>query len=157
MSHFRFTFVSPPRFSHGSAYRGDRCASGRHGFVMRSPGSWLGGSRVSAPRLFCLAPPGHLVKFWPCAVVSRMTRSGLGTQAALSLRLIAAFGYTIPNCGVLFLFLGLPVFCFCFVRVFWLLVFFLVAVFCFLSWNGAIYTCTTNQVAFHSIGSTCNN
>ena len=67
-------------------------------------------SRVSAPRLFCLAPPGHLVKFWPCAVVSRMTRSGLGTQAALSLRLIAAFGYTIPNCGVLFLFLGLPVF-----------------------------------------------
>ena len=53
-----------------------------------------------------------------------MTRSGLGTQAALSLRLIAAFRYTIPNCGVLFLFLGLPVFCFCFVRVFWLLVFF---------------------------------
>ena len=52
-----------------------------------------------------------------------MTRSGLGTQAALLLRLIAAFGYTIPNCGVLFLFLGLPVFCFCFVRVFWLLVF----------------------------------
>ena len=41
-----------------------------------------------------------------------------------SLRLIAAFGYTIPNCGVLFLFLGLPVFCFCFVRVFWLLFFF---------------------------------
>ena len=89
-----------------------RCLSCRHGFVMRSPGSWLGGSRVSAPRLFCLAPPGHLVKFWPCAVVSRMTRSGLGTQAALSLRLIAAFGYTIPNCGVLFLFLGLPVFLF---------------------------------------------
>ena len=27
MSHFRFTLVSPPRFSHGSAYRGDRCAS----------------------------------------------------------------------------------------------------------------------------------
>ena len=102
-----------------------QCLSCRHGFVMRSPGSWLGGSRVSAPRLFCLAPPGHLVKFWPCAVVSRMTRSGLGTQAALSLRLIAAFGYTIPYCGVLFLFLGLPVFCFCFVRVFWLLVFFL--------------------------------
>ena len=85
-----------------------RCLSCRHGFVMRSPGSWLGGSRVSAPRLFCLAPPGHLVKFWPCAVVSRIIRSGLGTQAALSLRLIAAFGYTISNCGVLFLFLGLP-------------------------------------------------
>ena len=27
----------------------------------------------------------------------------------------------------------------------------------FLSWNGIINTCTTNQVAFHSIGSTCNN
>ena len=27
MSHFRFTLVSPPRFSHSSAYRGDRCAS----------------------------------------------------------------------------------------------------------------------------------
>ena len=46
------------------------CLSCRHGFVMRSPGSRLGGSRISAPRLFCLAPPGHLVKFWPCAVVS---------------------------------------------------------------------------------------
>ena len=49
-----------------------------------------------------------------------MTRSGLGTQAALSLSLIAAFGYTIPNCDVLFSFLGLGflVFalfvCFCF-------------------------------------------
>ena len=26
MSHFRFTFVSPPRFSHSSAYRDDRYA-----------------------------------------------------------------------------------------------------------------------------------
>ena len=71
---------------------------------------------------FCLAPPGHLVKFWPCAVVSRMTRSGLGTQAALSLRLIAAIGYSIP----------IVMFCFCvwglgffglFVFAFWCLCF----------------------------------
>ena len=134
-----------------------RCLSCRHGFVMRSPGSWLGGSRVSAPRPFCLAPPGHLVKFWPCAVVSRMTCSGLGTQAALSLRLIAAFGYTIPKCDVLFLFVGFGVFCFCFVGVFLFCVFCWSLVFCFLSWNGIINTCTTNQVAFHSIGSTCSN
>ena len=126
-----------------------RCLSCRHG-----SGILLEGSRVSAPRLFCLAPPSHLVKFWPCAVVSRMTRSGLGTQAALSLRLIAPLD--IPFLIV--------VFCSCFwvcrfFRVFWLLFFcfFLVAVFCFLSWNGAIYTCTTNQVAFHSIGSTSSN
>ena len=100
-----------------------RAASCRHGFVMRSPGSWLGGSRVSAPRLFCLAPPGHLVKFKPCAVVSWMTRSGLGTQAALSLSLIAAFGYAIPNCDVLFSFLGFGVFGVCFVCVFLFLCF----------------------------------
>ena len=105
----------------------------------------------------CVAPLGHLVMFWLCAVVSRMTRSGPGTQAALSLRLIAAIGYTIPSCDVLLLFLGFGflVFalfvCFCFVCFSWLLVF------CFLQWNGIIYICTTNQVAFHSIGSTCSN
>ena len=65
------TFVSlsvhPHIFSHSSAYRGDRCAwclLCQHGFVMRSPGSWLGGSWVSALRLFCLAPPGHLLNVW---------------------------------------------------------------------------------------------
>ena len=71
-------------------------------------GILAGGIRVSAPRPFCLAPPGHLVLFWP-AVVSRMTCSGLGTQAALSLRLIAAIGHTIPIVISCFLFLGFGV------------------------------------------------
>ena len=44
----------------------------RHGFVMRAPGSWLGGSRVSALRLFCLAPLGHLVnvRLLSCLVIT---------------------------------------------------------------------------------------
>ena len=66
------------------------CLLCRHGFVMRSPGSWLGGSRVSALRLFCLAPFGHHVNVWLLPVASRMTCSGRGTQVAWSLRFIAA-------------------------------------------------------------------
>ena len=55
--HWRFTLI----FSH--AWHIDTvdvhwCSSCLHGLALRSPGSWLGGSRVSASRLFCLAPRG---------------------------------------------------------------------------------------------------
>ena len=58
--HFRFTLISFHTARHIEAIDVHWCLLCRHGFVMRSPGSWLGGSRVSALRLFCLAPPGHL-------------------------------------------------------------------------------------------------
>ena len=67
-----------------------------------------------------LGPESQLKSGFTCAGL--LCRAEHDASTATSL--IAAFGYTIPNCGVLFLFLGLPVFCFCFVRVFWLLVFF---------------------------------
>ena len=62
------------------------------------------------------------------------------------------------NCDVLFLCLGFGFFLVCLFLLFGVCVFvFGLSLFLFLSWNGIIDTCTTNQVAFHSIGSTCNN
>ena len=58
--HFQFTLISFHTARHIEAIDAHWCLLCRHGFVMRSPGSWLGGSWVSALRLFCLAPPGHL-------------------------------------------------------------------------------------------------
>ena len=58
--HFRFTLISFHTARHIEAFDMHWCLLCRYGFVMRSPGSWLGGSRVSALRLFCLAPLGHL-------------------------------------------------------------------------------------------------
>ena len=58
--HFRFTLISFHTARHIEAIDVHWCLLCRHGFVMRSPGFWLGGSRVSALRLFCLVPPGHL-------------------------------------------------------------------------------------------------
>ena len=49
------------------------CLSCLHGLALRSPGSWLGGSRVSALRLFCLAPLGSSDDvFWLCPFVASM-------------------------------------------------------------------------------------
>ena len=125
-----------------------RCLSCRNGFVMRSPGSWLGGSRVSALRLFCLAPLGHLVNVWLLAVASWMTCSGRGTQVAWSLRLITALNMSFHRDSlVLVLFcLCVCVFCLFFLVVVLLLAcVFLVAVF-FFSHRGIIsLACTTNQ------------
>ena len=59
--HFSFTTSFFHSARHIEAIDMHRCLLCLHGFVMRSPGSWLGGSRVSALRPFCLAPFGHLV------------------------------------------------------------------------------------------------
>ena len=71
--HFRFTLISFHTARHIEAFDVHWCLLCRHGFVMRSPGSWLGGSRVSALRLFWLAPLGHPLNVRLWAVASRMT------------------------------------------------------------------------------------
>ena len=55
--HCRFTLI----FSHArhiDTIDVHWCLSYLHGLALRSPGSWLGGSRVSASRFLCLAPWG---------------------------------------------------------------------------------------------------
>ena len=84
------TFVSPS-FSHArhiDMIDVHRCLSCLHGLALRSPGSWLGGSRVSALRLFCLAPVGPSGDVFGCFLLLLQWRacSVRGTQAAWSLR-----------------------------------------------------------------------
>ena len=135
------------------------CLLCRHGFVMRSPGSWLGGSRVSALRLFCLAPLGHHVMFgfelllqgWPAQDGAHK----LPGHYVSSLLLDMSFHFVM--CCFWW--------CFCvFVFLFGFVFFVFVACLCwvgrsflFSPWNGIILTCTTNQEACYSIGFTCSN
>ena len=64
------------------------CLSCLHGLALRSQGSWLGGSRVSALRIFCLAPVGPSSDFddFVLLLLQWMASSGRGTQVAWSLR-----------------------------------------------------------------------
>ena len=109
-----------------------RCMSCRHGFVMRSPGSWLGGSRVSAPRLFCLlAPLGHLLKLALCCCFKDDPLRTGHTSCLVTTSHCRLWIYHSQSCGVVFVFgvLCWLVFVLC---VFLLVGFPGVAVFCFL-------------------------
>ena len=91
--HGRFTLI----FSHArhiDAIDVHWCSSCLHGLALRSPGSWLGGSRVSALRFFCLAPFGSSCDFdgFVLLLLHWMTCSGRGTQAAWSLCFKSRFG-----------------------------------------------------------------
>ena len=155
--HFEFHLFVFHTARHIEAIDMHRCLSCRNGFVMRSPGSWLGGSRVSALRLFCLAPLGHLVNVWLWAVASWMTCSGRGTQVAWSLRLITALNMSFHRDSLV-----LVLFCLCvcvFVCFFllWsccLLVCFCSCVFLFSPWNHII-SVHHEPEAYYSIGFYC--
>ena len=90
--HCRFTLI----FSHArhiDAIDVHWCLSCLHGLALRSPGSWRGGSRVSALRLSCLAPvgPSGDLDGLVLLLLQWMTCSGRGTQAAWSLRFMSSF------------------------------------------------------------------
>ena len=95
MSHFRSRSFHLHLFTR-PAYRCDRCAlvlviPARPRFVLS--GSWLGGSRISALRFFCLAPFGSSCDFdgFVLLLLQWMTCSGRGTQAAWSLCFKSSF------------------------------------------------------------------
>ena len=147
MSHCRFT----PIFFTRPAYRRDRCA-----LVLVMParpriaisGILAGGSRVSALRLFCLAPVGSSgdVFGFVLLLLQWMTCSGRGTQAAWSLRVTIHFMMLSFHCFLCLWFLF--VCCFC---LFWLVAvlvcFFFPFLLRFFLWNDIILLGTTNHEA----------
>ena len=95
------------------------CLSCRHGFVMRSPGSWLGGSRVSALRLFLFLLGTSRSSCYVLALCCCFKDDPLRTGHTSCLVITSHCRYWIlhSNCDVLFLCLGFGVFwfvCFCF-------------------------------------------
>ena len=160
MSHFRFTLVSPPRFLHSSAYRGDRCAS-----VLVMParlrdaisGILAGGIPGFGTTTFLLGTSRSscLVLALCCCFKDDLLRTG-HTSCLVITSHCRHWTYH-SNCDFLFFVFGFGVSCCLFWPCWCVFVLFGRLLVLFLSWNGIINTCTTNQVAFHSIGSTCNN
>ena len=132
MSHFRFTLVSPPRFSHSSVYRDDRYA-----LVLVMParlrdaisGILPGGIPGFGTTIFCLFLLGTSRS--SCLVLAlcgcfKDDPLRTGHTSCLVITSHCRHGILHSNCDVLFLCLGFGVFwfvCFCFlVFVFWCLV-----------------------------------
>ena len=127
------------------------CLSCLHGLALRSPGSWLGGSRVSALRLFCLAPVGSSVMLMACPSVASMDdllRTG-HTSCLVATFLVYHTMLSFHGLVGCFLFRVL-----CFVCLFFAV---WVCLFLVFLWNDITRLRTTNTGSCHSIGFTCNN